>query len=136
MKLIILWCNIETPPMPIDREKIAQRMLHYRKTLGISQAELADKIGAPNQNTISFLENKGQFSVETFLNLVNFFSKHFYTENLLSENFTVNEIGDEEDRLSLNNAITTRQLDLLQKEMTKQIETIKDSIRSSEEDSQ
>lgn len=111
-------------------------MLHYRKTLGISQAELANKIGAPNQNTISFLENKGQFSVETFLNLVNFFSKHFYTENLLSENFTVNEIGDEEDRLSLNNAITTRQLDLLQKEMTKQIETIKDSIRSSEEDSQ
>tara|TARA_R110000764_G_scaffold122056_4_gene209656 strand:+ start:1049 stop:1420 length:372 start_codon:yes stop_codon:yes gene_type:complete len=121
--------------MPIDREKIAQRMLHFRKTLGISQAELAEKIGAPNQNTISFLENKGQFSVETFLSLVNFFSKHFYTENLLSENFTVNKIDEENDRLSLHNSITTKQLDILQKDLILHISKIKDSIRSSEEDS-
>lgn len=121
--------------MPIDREKIAQRMLHFRKTLGISQAELAEKIGAPNQNTISFLENKGQFSVETFLSLVNYFSKHFYTENLLSENFTVNKIDEENDRLSLHNSITTKQLDILQKDLILHISKIKDSIRSSEEDS-
>ncbi|MEO1485657.1 MAG: helix-turn-helix transcriptional regulator [Bacteroidota bacterium] len=120
--------------MPIDRDKIAQRMLHYRKTLGLSQADLAKECDLPGQNTISFLEKKGQFSVETLLSLVNFFSKHFYIENLLSENFVVTEIGEEEERASLNNAITLQQLEYFQSDMVKKLKEIKDSIRESEED--
>ncbi|WP_431129997.1 helix-turn-helix domain-containing protein [Flagellimonas flava] len=120
--------------MPIDRDKIAQRMLHYRKTLGLSQSDLAKECNLPGQNTISFLEKKSQFSVETFLSLVNFFSQHFYVENLLSEDFVVTEVGEEEQRASLNNAITLRQLDYFEVDMLEKLNKIKDSIRESEED--
>ncbi|MDE3744032.1 helix-turn-helix domain-containing protein [Maribacter polysaccharolyticus] len=121
--------------MPIDREKIAQRMLHFRKTLGISQAELAKIIGATNQNTISLMETKAQFSVDTFISLVNYFSEHFHLDNLLTDNFTVVQIKDEKDRMSLHNAITTRQLIDLKNDLSEKIDRITDSIRSSEEDS-
>lgn len=64
-------------------ERLADNLPALRAKVGLTQSDLADKIGIGRQTLLSMENKKGKMRWNTFLALVAFFSKNEGTEDMM-----------------------------------------------------
>ena len=65
-------------------QNMTQNLLMLRKRLGLTQEELAEKIGVSRSTIISIENNKREMTWNTFLSLMLVFTKNESTDKLLN----------------------------------------------------
>lgn len=115
--------------MNLDRKIIGKRMHNYRLALNLKQTELEVKTNL-TQNTISKVENGLGGSLETFLILLNFYSKYFNVSNILSEEFSIVKESLEQQTSKSYNALALMKLTALEETMNVKLNEIKEVLKS------
>ena len=110
--------------MKLTISDLGERLQMYRKTLDLSQKDLAAALESGQQNQISRLENGLGGSLELLLQLVNFYDAHFFTGFLFSEQFEVVRKIEGVPVANTYNSIVVERLKLLQTDITGQISEI------------
>lgn len=78
------------------REEIAKNMLYYRKRAGLSQIELAAKLGVKNTSVSNWERGENTIAIETLFNACEIFG---VTLNDMYGKYAVPELSDDERRL-------------------------------------
>lgn len=115
--------------MELSRKIIGKRMHNYRLALNLRQTELEAKTNL-TQNTISKIENGLGGSLEAFLALLNFYSKHFNVNNILNEEFSIVKDSMEQQTSKSYNALALMKLTALEETMNVQFDEIKEVLKS------
>ncbi len=98
--------------MKLVLNDIGERLQSLRKALDLSQKDLATAL-VVGQNQISRLENGIGGSLELLLDLVNFYSDHFYVNQVFAEDFEVIKKSDVLPQMGTFNSIAVERLKLL-----------------------
>lgn len=115
--------------MELNRKIIGKRIHNYRIALNLKQTELEAKTNL-TQNTISKIENGLGGSLEAFLTLLNFYSKHFNVNNILDEDFSIVKESLKQQTSKSYNALALMKLAALEKTMNEQFDEIKEVLKS------
>jgi transcriptional regulator with XRE-family HTH domain len=106
---------------------LGERLLQFRKALDLHQKDLAEKIGL-NQNQISRIENGLGGSLESVLEMINFYSEHFHLGPLVSDEFEVIRKSEVISQLSTHNSVAVEKLMIIQNDLGEVGEQISEII--------
>ena len=80
----------------LNKEILGKRLKMLRNELGYNQKKIQEKIGIA-QGTLSLIENGKGGSLNIFIKLLNFYSRHFNLTGIFSDEFKAKIKGSEKN---------------------------------------